>query len=203
VGERRTLEIGQKTLPEADCPQAPGCRGAASRRGNGSGGRQGSRHQRGYVPPLDESVRWDELQRGQTTQGARKGECPPEKAARRAGSGYRYPKGGESGKLLSQAQRREIILRYRRSHVSSRTNGQSVTAGQSPQRRDQHPLGPGRRAREEACREPAATYPITRTTAKVSDLSCGDACRRVVSLAPACPLRPPRLAARTSHGRTS
>src|SRR5215217_1143526 len=60
---KRTL-YGQTTLPGADRPQAPGCGGEAGWRGNSPGGCQRTRHQRGYVPPLEESVRWDEFQRG-------------------------------------------------------------------------------------------------------------------------------------------
>src|SRR5215212_6471959 len=53
---RRTL-YGQTTLSGADHPQAPGCGGEASWQGNSPGGCQRARHQRGYVPPLEESLR--------------------------------------------------------------------------------------------------------------------------------------------------
>src|SRR5215213_4361948 len=111
---RRTLEVGQETHTGANRPQAPGGGGEVGWRGNSSGGCQRTRHQRGYVPPLEESIRWDEFQRGQTPQGARKGERPPEEAGCRAGSGHRHPKGGESGKLLSPARRRKAVCHTQR-----------------------------------------------------------------------------------------
>src|SRR4051794_15997684 len=101
MGERRTLEIGQKTLTRANRPKAPTGRGQARLRQLAPGGRQGSGHKRGHLPPLEGSLRRDELTRGQTAQGTAEGECMPQEAARRKGVGHRPPKGGESGKLLS------------------------------------------------------------------------------------------------------
>src|SRR4051812_1674956 len=101
MGKRRTLEIGQKTLTGADHPQAPTGRGQARLRQLGPGGRQGSRYKRGHLPPLEGSLRQDELPGGQTSEGTAEGERSPQEAARRKGVGHRPPKGGESGKLLS------------------------------------------------------------------------------------------------------
>src|ERR671910_3637463 len=93
MGIRRTL-YGQTTLSGADRSQAPPSGAKASRWGYGHGGGQGARHQRGYVPPLEKPIRWDELTGGQAPQGAGERECPPEKVGRRKGAGHRHPKGG-------------------------------------------------------------------------------------------------------------
>src|SRR5687768_7597432 len=84
MGIRRTL-YGQTTLPTADRPQAAPSGGKASRWSLDPGDGQGARHQRGYVPPLEKPIRWDELTGGQAAQGAGEGECPPEEVGRRAG----------------------------------------------------------------------------------------------------------------------
>src|SRR5215212_5994035 len=131
---RRTL-YGQTTLSGADHPQAPGCGGEASWQGNSPGGCHRARHQRGYVPPLEESLRRDELQRGQAPQGARKGEHPPEEAGCRAGSGHRHPQGSESKKLLSPARRRKAVLHVQKKfELSERRACQIVGQPRSTQR---------------------------------------------------------------------
>src|SRR5215211_3260468 len=100
MGIRRTL-YGQTTLTGADRSQAPPSGGKASRWSLDSGSGQGARHQRGYVPPLEKPIQWDEHLGGQAAQGAGERECPPEEVGRREGAGHRHPNGGESGKLLS------------------------------------------------------------------------------------------------------
>src|SRR5215218_3777766 len=69
MGVRRTLH-GQTTLPRADRPKAPPGGGKASHWSLDPGGGQGAGHQRGYLPPLEKPIRWDEHLGGQATQGA-------------------------------------------------------------------------------------------------------------------------------------
>src|SRR3712207_2939793 len=73
MGISRTL-YGQTTLTRADRSQAPPSGGKASRWSLEPGGGQGTRHQRGYVPPLEKPIRWDEHLGGQAAQGALKKE---------------------------------------------------------------------------------------------------------------------------------
>jgi hypothetical protein len=58
------------TLTGADRSQAPPSGGKASRWSLDPGGGQGSGHQRGYLPPLEKPIRWDEHLGGQAPQGA-------------------------------------------------------------------------------------------------------------------------------------
>src|SRR5687767_4518720 len=91
---RRTLDE-EKTQPRADRPQAtPGGR-EAWLRCLGSGGRQGAWPKRGDLPLLEEPLRQDESRRDEASQGARKGECPPEEAGGRSSPGHSDPKRGE------------------------------------------------------------------------------------------------------------
>ena len=67
----RTLQMGRwRTLDEeeahsrADRPHAAPCRGKAGCRQLGPRDHQRTRHQRGYVPPLESSLRHDELTGG-------------------------------------------------------------------------------------------------------------------------------------------
>src|SRR5215207_804005 len=94
LGRRRTLDE-EKTQPRADRPQAtPG--GRKTRLGClGSGSRQGAWRERSDLPPLAKPLRWDEPERDQAPQGARKRERPPQEDRGRAGGGHKYPKGGE------------------------------------------------------------------------------------------------------------
>src|SRR5919199_1873544 len=109
MGERRALEIGQKTLTGADRPKAPTGRGQARLRQLGSRGCQGPRYQRAYLPPLEKALWRDEFLGGQAPQGVGERECSPQEAACRKRVGHRSPKGGEPGKLLSLARRRQAV----------------------------------------------------------------------------------------------
>src|SRR5215203_6866241 len=113
IGIRRT-PYGHTTLTGADRSQAALSGGQAGRWSLDPGGDQGARHQRGYVPPLEKPIRWDEHLGGQATQGAGERECPPEEVGRRTSTGHRHPKGGESGKLLSPTRRRAAVEHVRR-----------------------------------------------------------------------------------------
>src|SRR5215207_3197547 len=108
MGMRRTL-YGQTTLTGADRPNAPAGGGKASRWSYGSGGSQGTRHKRSYLPSLEKPVWRDEHQRSEAPQGAGERECPPQEASRREGVGHRHPQGGEQGKLLSPTRRRAAV----------------------------------------------------------------------------------------------
>src|SRR5918995_6978073 len=108
MGIRRTL-YGQTTLPGADRPQAPPGGGKASRRVRSTGGGQGTRHKRSYLPSVEKPLRCDEHQRSETPQGTGVRERPPQEASRREGTGHRHPKGGEPGKLLSPTRRRVAV----------------------------------------------------------------------------------------------
>jgi hypothetical protein len=112
MGRRRTLDE-EKTQPGVDRPQAtPGGREACLRC-LGPGGRQGAWRKRGDLQPLAEPLRQDESRRDEASQGARKGECPPEEAGGRSSPGHPHPKGGEPKKHLSPARRREAIQHVR------------------------------------------------------------------------------------------
>src|SRR5215210_1581812 len=135
MGERRTLEVGQGTLTGADHPQAPRGRGRTRLRFHRGGGRQGAGHQRGYLPPLEESLWRDEHQRSETPQGVGEGERPPEEAACRKGAGHRHLKGSESGKLLSPARRREAVVHLQKTfEVSERRACRVLEQPRSSQR---------------------------------------------------------------------
>src|SRR5215217_8741638 len=112
IGTRRTL-YGQTTLPGADRPQAPPGGGKASCRVHSTGGGQGTRRKRSYLPSLEKPLRRDEHQRSQAPQGAGERECSPQEAACREGAGHRHPKGGEPGKLLSPTRRRAAVEHVR------------------------------------------------------------------------------------------
>src|SRR5215203_3353862 len=108
TGRRRTL-YGQTTLTGADRAQAAPGGGKASHWSHGSGGSQGTRHKRSYLPSLEKPLRRDEYLGSQAPQGAREGECSPQEATCREGAGHRHPKGGESGKLLSPTRRKAAV----------------------------------------------------------------------------------------------
>src|ERR687897_2061952 len=112
TGIRRTL-YGQTTLPGADRPQAPPSGGKASCRVHSTGGGQGTRHKRSYLPSVEEPLRRDEHQRSQAPQGAGVRERSPQEAACREGAGHRHSKGGEPGKLLSPTRRRAAVEHVR------------------------------------------------------------------------------------------
>src|SRR3954469_12250663 len=110
LGRRRTLNE-KKSQPGADRPQATRGRRKACRRSFGPRGREAAWDQRGYLPPLEKPLRWDEPERDQAPQGARKGEYPPQEDRGRAGGRHKHPKGGEPGKLLSPARRQAAVAR--------------------------------------------------------------------------------------------
>jgi hypothetical protein len=139
MGISRTL-YGQKTLPGADRPQAPVGGGQALCRGDGSGGSQGTGHKRSHLPPLEEPLRWDELQRGKTPQGVGEGERSPQEASRREGAGHRHPQGGEPKKLLSPSRRRKAVKHIKKKFGLSerracRTVGQPKSTQRYPSRK--------------------------------------------------------------------
>src|SRR5215204_5614438 len=86
---RRTLNEENPPYPRADHPHAAPGRGKAGCWNPGPASSQRPRHQRGYVPPLEGSLRRDELPGSQTSQGTGERECPPEKAPCRKGVGHR------------------------------------------------------------------------------------------------------------------
>src|SRR5829696_10572392 len=89
TGRRRRTLDEEEAYSRADRPQAAPGGGKAGLRQLGYRDRQGTRHQRGYVPPLESSLRHDELTGGQTSEGSGVRECPPEEAACRKGVGHR------------------------------------------------------------------------------------------------------------------
>src|SRR5215204_4035378 len=113
TGVRRTL-YGQTTLPGADRPQAPAGGGKASCWSYGSGDGQGTQHKRSYLPSVEEPLRRDEHQRSQAPRAVGEGECSPQEATRREGTGHRHLKGGEPGKLLSPTRRKAAVEHVRR-----------------------------------------------------------------------------------------
>src|SRR3982751_427443 len=135
MGERRTLEIGQKTLTGANHRKAPTGRGQARLRLHSPRGRQGSGHKRGHPPPLEKPLWRDELTRGQAPQGAGEGERTSQEASGREGVGHRPPQGGEPGKLLSPARRREAAMHLQKTfEVSERRACRVLEQPRSSQR---------------------------------------------------------------------
>jgi hypothetical protein len=82
MGIRRTL-YGQTTLTRADRSQAAPSGGKAGRWSLDPGGGQGAQHQRGYVPPLEIPIRWDEHLGGQAAQGRALGSLTAERVTYR------------------------------------------------------------------------------------------------------------------------
>src|SRR3954454_14314490 len=108
-GHEEDSLYGQETLTGADRPKAPAGRGQARLRLYRAGGGQGAGRKRSHLPPLEGSLRRDELPGGQTAQGIGERECSPKEAACRKRVGHRPTKRGESGKLLSPARKRRAV----------------------------------------------------------------------------------------------
>src|SRR5215207_2305527 len=134
MGRGRTLDE-EETYPRADRPQAAPGGGRAGRGGLGPRGRKETRHKRGYLPPLAQSLWRDESRCDEAPQGAGVRERPPQEDRRRSSCGHRHPKGGESGKLLSPARRRRAAEHLQqRFEVSERRACRVVDQPRSSQR---------------------------------------------------------------------
>src|SRR5215204_284260 len=134
MGRGRTLDE-EETYPRADRPQAAPGGGRAGRGGLGPRGRKETRHKRGYLPPLAQSLWRDESRCDEAPQGAGVRERPPQEDRRRSSCGHRHPKGGESGKLLSPARRRAAVEHVRRHlGVSERRACRVIAQPRSSQR---------------------------------------------------------------------
>src|SRR4051794_5683163 len=113
MGKRRILEVEEETHPRADRAQAAPGGGRPGSRGIKSRGRKEARHQRGYLPSLEEPVWRDEVGRDEAPEGAGVRERPLEEDRGRPSRGHKHPQGGESGKLLSPAKRRAAVEHVR------------------------------------------------------------------------------------------
>src|SRR5215212_3290030 len=114
MGKRRRTLDEEETHPRADRAQAARGGGRAGSRGLKPRGRKEAWHQRGYLPPLEEPVRWDESRCDEAPEGAGVREHPLKEDRGRPSRGHQHPQGGEPGKLLSPSRRKAAAEHVRR-----------------------------------------------------------------------------------------